>query len=40
VAGFGYLSAEDDPASWSADAILARPAQLLLALDLPEAVGS
>jgi len=40
VAGFGYLSAEDDPASWSADAILARPAELLLALDLPEAVGS
>jgi len=40
VAGFGYLSAEDAPASWSADAILARPAELLLALDLPEAVGS
>lgn len=34
VASFGYLSGDDDPMSWSADAILAQPSDLLEALGL------
>jgi 2-phosphoglycolate phosphatase len=38
VAGFGYLSGDDDPSSWLADAILARPTDLLQALGLAQAI--
>jgi 2-phosphoglycolate phosphatase len=34
VAGFGYLSGDDDPSSWLADAILTQPTDLLQALGL------
>jgi phosphoglycolate phosphatase len=39
LAAFGYLSGEDDPASWSADAIVNHPTELLELLDLDEAGG-
>lgn len=39
VASFGYLSDDDDPAGWSADAILGRPIDLLDQLNLMEACG-
>jgi 2-phosphoglycolate phosphatase len=40
VAAFGYLSNEDDPGGWSADAILRRPVELLGELGLVEASES
>jgi len=39
LAAFGYLSGEDDAASWSADAIVNHPAELLELLGLDEADG-
>jgi phosphoglycolate phosphatase len=39
VAGFGYLSGDDDPSSWLADAILARPSDLLQALGLARGIA-
>jgi phosphoglycolate phosphatase len=29
VAGFGYLGESDDPAAWQAEAVFARPEELL-----------
>jgi 2-phosphoglycolate phosphatase len=40
VAGFGYLAGDDNPASWSADAILERPADLLPMLGLHGVVAA
>jgi phosphoglycolate phosphatase len=39
VAGFGYLSGDDDPSSWLADAILTRPSDLLQALGLARGIA-